>query len=443
MMRLDNTSQSNTASSPVRVAINSQINPDTAGGVESSATSIMRYYNSDQNDVELTVLSLPEHVERYRQIIGPRHHVAIRNNAQERQIFPDVSNPWLKRFQARSGKVRPAIDAAILAVKKRSFQRSLGTAADNDRMLAENGIEAVHFPYGSTFPTNLPFVFEPHDIQHRHHPEFFHPGQITWRDRVYGNGCRNAAMVVCGSRWTKMDIMNEFGVPSERIAVIPRSSYNARFVVEEHRRREILVERELPEQFAYYPAMTFPHKNHIMLFEALASLRDDHGIILPLVMTGRSYKPHHPELLRALKRLRLTDQVHLLGVVPEEVLSTLFLSAQFMIFPSLFEGLSQSLLEGLHVGLPIVAAKQTSIPETVGDAAILFDGEDLGSMVAALKSAVSDRQLLASIGARAPAYYERYSWDRAGPMLTAVYRHITKRTLSGEEEGLLHEALKV
>jgi len=60
--------------------------------------------------------------------------------------------------------------------------------------------------------------------------------------------------------------------------------------------------RELPDGFAFFPAMTFPHKNHIRLLEALAILRDRHNLVVPLVGVGRLYKPHWPSILAAVDR---------------------------------------------------------------------------------------------------------------------------------------------
>lgn len=428
-------------SDPVRVAINAQINPDTAGGVESSATSIMRYYRAHPDEVQMTILALTPYVERFVDLVGTDHAVARWPHMQEMQVMPSFGNIWWKRLERVSGPGRPFLHRVSKHLKRRMLNWRLGSPRRNDAELRALGAEVVHFPYGSTFPTGLPFVFEPHDIQHRHYPEFFHPGQVEWRDRVYGGGCRNAAMVVTGSRWTKKDIMEQFGVPSERIAVIPRSSFNARAEVSDARCAELMREAGLPDRFAYYPAMTFPHKNHVRLFEALAHLRDREGLKVPLVMSGRSYKPHMSQIMHALKTFGLEDQVHMLRVVSDEMLAALFRSASFMVFPSLYEGLSQSLLEGLHVKLPMVVARESSIPETVGPEALYFDGKDTASMADAIARAWRDPEMMKGLAEQSAAYYGRYSWDRGGPMLTAVYRHIVGRRLDGADEELLHEAL--
>ncbi len=200
-------------------------------------------------------------------------------------------------------------------------------------------------------------------------------------------------------------------------------------------------EASLPERFMLYPAMTFPHKNHLRLFEAMARLRDRAGLKLQLVCTGRAYAPFHPELKDAVKRLGLADQVRFLGVVSDELLAVCYRRARFVVFPSLLEGHSQSLLEALWRRRPVVGASQSSIPETVGDAGLLFDGLDVEAMAGALQRAWTDDGLLAALAAGAEGGFDRYRWDRALLTLTACYKAAAGRALSPAEGGALGRAL--
>ena len=233
--------------------------------------------------------------------------------------------------------------------------------------------------------------------------------------------------------------MRQFDLPSDKVAVIPRSSIKVRDVLDKGRKMQLAAELKLPEQFAFYPAMTFAHKNHIRLVRALAELRDRHGVDLPLICTGRIHKPHFPDIQVEIKRLGLRETVRFLGPLPEESLAAVFQSATFMVFPSLFEGLSQSLLEGLATGMPIVAARQSSIPETVGEAALLFDGLDVKSITNALLHALNQPQELASISKHASNELARYNWDDASEVLSACYKHAAGHGLTtGEQEKLEH-----
>jgi glycosyltransferase involved in cell wall biosynthesis len=171
-------------------------------------------------------------------------------------------------------------------------------------------------------------------------------------------------------------------------------------------------------------------------------LRDAYDVKVTLVCTGRAHKPHHPNVMRHLAALKLGDQVRMLGPVSDELLTTLYQNANYLLFPSLFEGLSQSLLEGLHCHLPVVAADAASIPETVEDAGLLFDGLDTESIAEAVRKIETDRGLRDHLAASTPEIMARYSWSRAVPMLRACYRHVAGRKLNPEDQALLDEALR-
>ena len=189
----------------------------------------------------------------------------------------------------------------------------------------------------------------------------------------------------------------------------------------------------------YYPAMTFPHKNHVRLIEAMAQLRD-RGVRVNLVCTGRPYKPFHPTILNAIRRHGLEDQVQFLGRISEELLAVCYQQSKFIVFPSLLEGHSQSLLEALYHRKPIIAARQSSIPETIGAAGHLFDAEDVDSIAAAVGRAWTEPALLATLQSSARFSFERYRWDRALTTLTACYKHAAGRVLTREEQAALDRA---
>lgn len=429
----------------VTVALNAMVNPKTAGGVESSILSIVDSFADADRGVRLQILTLEATMAAFRDHLD-RHP---NGSGHEVLAWPYIED--LPVTAAAGGRV--AAWRQRLPLGKRTFDRSLKlyrhlhqwrllpARHQVDRFLAARSSDVVHFGSPVHFKTSRPYIIEPHDVQHRHYPEFFSTEELAWRERVWSEGCRNATLVLCGARWTKADICRQFGLPKRQVAVVPRSSVNARAKVSAERQKTVLDDLNLDHRgFAFYPAMTFAHKNHLRLFDALAKLRDD-GLRIALICTGRPHKPHHPKVLRHLKALGLEDQVRFLGPVPDDVLATLFRNARYLLFPSLFEGLSQSLLEALHCNLPIVAAKQSSIPETVGKAGLLFDGLDTQSIVETLRRIEGEPCLREKLAANAPDHYARYSWSRAMPMLRACYRHVAGRRLEEDDKALLDEAL--
>jgi glycosyltransferase involved in cell wall biosynthesis len=186
--------------------------------------------------------------------------------------------------------------------------------------------------------------------------------------------------------------------------------------------------------------MTFPHKNHTRLFEALAILRDRHGITLPLVCTGRPYEPHWPAVKQSVAQHGLDDQVILLGAVSDETLAAIFRAASLLVFPSLFEGLGLPVLEALEAGLPVLASDATCLPEVAGDAALYFDGTSTESIVEALLTAEREPELLERTRRNAPAALARHAWPKAAATFVACYRAVAGAALTPEQQALYAEA---
>lgn len=428
----------------ITVALNALINPGNAGGSESSALSILaNFRDAGPADVDMLVTALPPYAARMREIRGDTSKVIAWPWPEFTPVSSEPTRAWAKRLRSRlgSGALGRMFDDRSREANERAFLKTMPTRAEVDALLDEHKVDVVHFTYPVKWPTRRPYIFEPHDIQQHHFPAFFSPDVLAWRKKTYTDGITNAAFVVCGTWWTKQDIMRCYGVAADKVAVIPRSSTMARAEVVPAREAEVAAEAGLPESFMLYPAMTFPHKNHLRLFEAMARLRDREGLELQLVCTGRAYRPFHPELTRAVRRLGLEDQVRFLGVVSDELLAVCYRRARFIVFPSLLEGHSQSLLEALWHGRPIVGASQSSIPETVGEAGLLFDGLDTEAMAEALARAWTDDGLLSGLAARTVGSFDRYRWDRALLTLTACYKAAAGRGLSGAEQAALDRAL--
>jgi glycosyltransferase involved in cell wall biosynthesis len=429
---------------PLVVALNALINPDNAGGSESSALSIVtNVRDAAPPDIDLLVTALAPYARRMAEIRGDPDKVITWPWPEFTTVSSEPTKPWARRLRARlgNGLFGRLFDDASRAENERQFLKTMPSRADVDALLDRYSVDVVHFTYPVKWPTRRPYIFEPHDIQQHHFPEFFPPDVLAWRKKTYTDGIRNSAFVVCGTWWTKRDIMRWYGVGADKVAVIPRSSTMARADVSAEREAEAAAQAGLPERFMLYPAMTFPHKNHLRLLQAMALLRDRKGLRLQLVCTGRAYGPHHMAILEEVRRLGLEDQTRFLGVVSDELLAVCYRRARFIVFPSLLEGHSQSLLEALWHGRPVVAASQSSIPETVGDAGLLFDGTDVEAMAEALERAWADDALMAELASRTGQDMERYRWDRALTTLIACYKAAAGRALSAGERAALDRAL--
>src|SRR5580765_4759452 len=227
-------------------------------------------------------------------------------------------------------------------------------------------LDLAHYPYTTFTPGGVGTrsVITVHDIQHELHPEFFSEGQLRSRRRVYRESVDRADHVIAISEFTRQTLIDRLGTPPERVTTVHTAARGLPAPGQSG--------IELPARYLFYPAASWPHKNHVRLLEAFAphAARDPE---LHLLLTGLRMNAG-PDVDEAIERLGLQRQVRHLGYVTPALLADLYANAVGVVFPSLFEGFGLPLLEAMAAGCPIAASNVTSIPEVVGDAALLFDG---------------------------------------------------------------------
>ena len=261
--------------------------------------------------------------------------------------------------------------------------------------------DVLHFPFSTMIPrvTSVPTVTSILDVQHEFLPEFFSKPELAYRKLIYGRSARDSDLVIAISEHAKQTLVERLDVPAERVRVIHLGVDLATFTPSD----------DLREEFLFYPANRWPHKNHQRLFEAFAILRRSHPE-LRLVLTGSGHDGH-----------AVPDGVDVLGRVPTEQLVRLYRTAAALVYPSLFEGFGIPVVEAFATGCPVAAADTSSIPEVAGDAAVLFDPASAETIAAAVDSLLADPHRYV---ARGLARAQQFTWTASAEAHIAVYNEL-------------------
>ncbi len=110
--------------------------------------------------------------------------------------------------------------------------------------------------------------------------------------------------------------------------------------------------------------------------------------------------------------------------MPEATLAALYRLASVFVFPSLYEGFGLPPLEAMAAGAPVVTSNVSSLPEVVGDAALLIDPMDAGAIAEAMARVLSDPDLRADLIARGHARVQAFSWDRSVARISEIYQEV-------------------
>jgi glycosyltransferase involved in cell wall biosynthesis len=307
----------------------------------------------------------------------------------------------------------------------------------SDGTLEAASVDLVHFVAQRAFITDVPSIFHPHDLQHAHLPEFFTRFQRRSRELEYGTFCRRAEMVAVTSEWVRGDVIRHFGLPAEKVVVVPWAPPTLAYEApDEATLVEVSKRLELPSRFLFYPAYAWPHKNHLALFRALARLRDEDGISVSLVCTGGD-SAYASELLRQRRGLGLDEQVRWLGFVSPADLRALFELSDGVVVPTLFEAASGPVWEAFVAGAPVACSNVTSLPAQAGDAAIVFDPRDETALAAAVRRLWLDDSVRRDLALRGRERVREFTWERTAKQFRAHYRRIAGRELDAVDRALL------
>lgn len=425
----------------LRVAINAQLKPEGgSGGTVTVLRALAALARLEDGDEEYVFVGPHDSTEWLRSILPPRQIVV-------RGPEPVEDSPGrLEPFKRALGPLRPAARGL-----KRFLNTNVQTAEETTAGLASPksfaprqknfyeglGCDVIHFPFQSYEPCDLPTVYNPHDLQHLHHPEFFNAPEVARREALHPSACRAAHTVAVASEFVKHDVVEYYHVEPEKVQVIPWAppplpEASGAVDLPTLGEKYGLIERP----FALYPAMTWEHKNHLRLLEALAVLRDRVGLGVRFVFTGHK-TDFWPRVERRVSELKLEGQVSFLGLIPREELSALYRAAQFVFVPTLFEAASAPLFEAWQHGAPVACSSVTSLPEQASGAALLFDPFDVEAIADALARMATGEDLRKELRRRGATRLEDFSLERTAKAYRAVYRRAAGLALGEEDRQLL------
>lgn len=427
----------NRSSPPLRIGIHAAFGAaGEAGGVEQVVIGLVHALGKlADGDEEYVVLVRPEGTPWLAPYLG-------RN--QRMQPYPGSAASRRSALgRVVPGRIREVRDA----VRERALRALWGASPGGARVfhkppessgfIESLGLAVIHFPFQHFFHSRVPSIFTPWDLQHLHMPHFFEPEQVAAREMYYPVACRAASACVAASEWIKQDLVSKYAVDPRRIQIIPiappTESYAQLRPGEAERATHAL---GLPGDFAFYPAQTWPHKNHLRLLEAIAVVRDRHGLRVNLVCTGRKNE-HWPRIAEAIDRLALQSQVQFLGFVETAALRGIYARASFVVLPTLFEGGCLPMLEAFRERVPVACSTVTHLPQLAGGAAHLFDATAVDSIADAVKRLATDAAYRDELKQRASSRVDQFTWERSARVTRALYRRLAGRTLSSEDLDLL------
>ncbi len=307
---------------------------------------------------------------------------------------------------------------------------SLRNAIAFRHLLQRHNCDLLHVPHMFKTPrfAPCPYVVTVHDLLGFLYRDAKQTrSQSRMRFELAKYALRGASRILAVSNSTKTDVQRVFRVRPERVEV----AYNA---IDERFQsghasaedRQFIGERyQVNYPFLLYAGNVKPHKNVSRVIEAFSALKaelkkTDQYPDLRLIIIGDEVS-QHPDLRRTVIRSGVQNDVRFLGFVPVETLRIFYDLAKIFVFPSLYEGFGLPPLEAMAHGTPVVTSNTSSIPEVVGNAAVLVHPENVFEIMHAMHRVLLDQRLRDELKVRGYMQATKYSWDRTARIILAVY----------------------
>jgi len=235
---------------------------------------------------------------------------------------------------------------------------------------------------------------------------------------------RRAQKVITISESSAREIESLYGLPRNGIVVIPcgvsddfRPTTDTAAMPELRRRFAIPTDR-----FILFMGGADPRKNHQALLKAYArrsALLSEYS----LVLVG---EPVHrfADMRQTARACGLEDRTVWAGRQSVADLRLLYSHADLFVFPSLYEGFGMPVLEAMACGAPVITSNVTSLPEVVGDAAVLVNPEDPEELAEAILRVLENQTLREGLRAKGFERVRQFTWERAARRTLALYREL-------------------
>lgn len=256
------------------------------------------------------------------------------------------------------------------------------------------------------------------------HPQWINQRLRALKAWLWRKSTQWADHIVTISEFSKREIVEHFGVPEERVSVVPLGVAECHFEpISETNRKQVLERHGLPSRFLLFVGTLQPRKNLDRVIQAHAALPHEYRQACPLVVVGRMGW-NCDEVLGRLNAMEAAGYARWLKYLPDFEVRALMQSAQALVFPSLCEGFGLPVVEAFAAGLPVITSNTTSLPEVAGDAALLVDPEDIEAIADGMSRILENDDLVSQMRERGLERARELSWPVCAEKTLALYRKL-------------------
>jgi glycosyltransferase involved in cell wall biosynthesis len=318
---------------------------------------------------------------------------------------------------------REDLDVRAIAAPKRGAANTLGWmwSGAEASLLAEQA-DVLHSPgFIAPMSPSVPLVMTIHDLSLGKMPEGHAVEWQLYYRLLLPRIVRRAAAIIVPTEATKYDVIKEFSIAADKIAITPYG-IDAQFL----RQVDGAAPRNPAEPRILFTGPPIKRKNLDLVLSVLGA--PPAGGLLArarLSITGAT-ADQYPAYRQVILDRGLGHRVEWLGTVPHEQLPGLYASSDVFVYPSFLEGFGFPPLEAMAVGTPVVASNASCLPEVLGDGALLVDPKDKAGFARAVETLLEDASTRKHMIDAGRSRARMFTWARCADLTTALYEKVAE-----------------
>lgn len=284
------------------------------------------------------------------------------------------------------------------------------------------GVDLVFAPNINLLPVSrgVKVIATIHDLSFAKYKEFFSARQNFWHSFVNPESlARKADYLIAVSESTKQDLIETYGIRSEKIKVIYSGidkNQNEKIKMENDnvKLKNVIKKYNLPEKYILYLGTIEPRKNIIGLIRAYELFRNSYNLqptTYKLVIAG-SKGWLYEDIFRAARNSSAKDDIIFTDFVADEDKTYLYQLASLFVYPSFYEGFGFPPIEAMAVGTPVIISDCSSLPEVAGEAGLMVNPYNISRLAWAMGEVLSNEELRESMIKKGYEQVKKFSWEK-------------------------------
>lgn len=279
-----------------------------------------------------------------------------------------------------------------------------------------------HIDYSSAVFSKKDFVLTVHDLSYYEYPETFTKFSGAFKRSLASIGIYKAKKVIVSSENTKRDMIKYFPKAEEKIEVIYPGRPGYKRIEDKKTIDKTIRKYGLGGQYILGVGTLEPRKNIERLIEAFREVAK-HNKEIKLALVGKKGWLYEP-IFEKIAYWNLQDRIIWTGYVPDEDMPVIYSGAKIFVYPSIYEGFGLPPLEAMSCGVPVITSNVSSLPEVVGDAAVLINPMEVGQIKDAILTLLHDEELTEKLIAKGINQSKKFDWHVSAQKVVDIYNEL-------------------